>query len=420
MLRKWMTILLLANVLAGLCAPAQANTTVVFTAATPASSASVPVRLAQNDITISPQALRPLPLEGAAPEGAAPVQANAVRIALMLPLQSPALGRLAAMVRDGFLAAHGHGRDQWVSVSVITTSESGTDLLAAYRAAQRDHDIIVGPLLRKDVTAVAMSGAVEKPTIALTQAGASNETDAVLPDKMLSIGLSIEQEARQIAKEAAGGLSGAKAMIVSTNIAWQRRAARAFASQWRQAAPGLQSEALEIGLNGGYLEANTLAQIIKRLHAEKPDVIFAALDAGQAKQLREAIGAEVPMAGTSQLNPLTMQEWITAERLPELNGTRLVDIPWQLQIDHPAVMAYPRLPIDPAHPRTADMERLYALGIDAYRVAREIALRHARFDIDGVTGKLSIAFGEGKPHFERVLSPAIYQDGMVVPADGMR
>ena len=336
----------------------------------------------------------------------------------MLPLQSPTLGRLAAMVRDGFMAAWRHEQDSGITVDVISTGDVSAEVLSVYQAAQRDHDLVIGPLSRSDATTVAMSGMVAKPTIALTQAGNANEADIALPPNMLSIGLSIEQEARQVAGQAAEGKTEGKALTVSAGVDWQRRAARAFIAQWRQAGRRMKSESVEIGLTDGYLNANALAHLIKRLQNDKPDVLFAALGAAQAKQLREAIGAEIPMVGTSQLNPLTMQQWITAERLPELNGTQLVDMPWQLLVDHPAVMAYPHPQSDPAQPRTADMERLYALGIDAYRVAREIAMRHTRFDIDGVTGKLSIAFGDGSPRFERVLTPAVYRDGMVVPDDG--
>ena len=381
---------------------------------------AAPIRLAQNDVTISPEMLRP-PAESAAPQSpfvsSSPFGRQSIRIALLLPLQSPALGRLAAMVRDGFMAGQQHEQDNRVTVDVISTSDVSAEVLSAYQAAQRDHDLVVGPLSRSDVSAIAVSGAVDKPTIALAQADTPYETDIALPEKMLSIGLSIEQEARQVASEAGEGKAGGKALTVSTNIAWQRRAAKAFAAQWKQAGAGMESESTEIGVTGGYLNANALAHLIKRLQSEKPDVLFAALDAAQAKQLREAIGTDIPMVGTSQLNPLTMQEWITAERLPELNGTRLVDMPWQLLVDHPAVMVYPHPQSDPAQPRTADMERLYALGIDAFRVAREIALQHTQFDIDGVTGKLSIAFGAGRPRFERKLTPAVYQDGMVAPAE---
>ena len=67
------------------------------------------------------------------------------------------------------------------------------------------------------------------------------------------------------------------------------------------------------------------------------------------------------------------------------------------------------------------MDRLYALGIDAFRVAREIACtRAAVFSIDGVTGKLSIDFGRGPARFNRVQPAAIYQDGGFSLIDGAR
>ncbi|MFD2270432.1 hypothetical protein ACFS07_02920 [Undibacterium arcticum] len=121
------------------------------------------------------------------------------------------------------------------------------------------------------------------------------------------------------------------------------------------------------------------------------------------------------MYGTSQLNPYALPDWDTAERLPQLEQVHLLDLPWQLQADHSAVMAYPRTTLPADQRRSVDLERLYALGIDAYRVAREIAARHAHFEIDGVTGKLRVDFGAGATRFERIEQTAIYQDGAVVP-----
>jgi hypothetical protein len=72
---------------------------------------------------------------------------------------------------------------------------------------------------------------------------------------------------------------------------------------------------------------------------------------------------------------------------------RLLDLPWIVLPDHPAVMVYPR-PLDTEQP--LDMDRLYALGIDAFRVARELALRDGSpFGIDGVTGRLDVVAGPG-------------------------
>ncbi|HCN89783.1 MAG TPA: hypothetical protein DIT28_11500, partial [Oxalobacteraceae bacterium] len=165
----------------------------------------------------------------------------------------------------------------------------------------------------------------------------------------------------------------------------------------------------------GYLDPNGLEQLRKRVQNDKPALVFVALDAAQARQLRSAIGNDVALYGTSQLNPLTRPDWAGAEPMPELNGAQLLDIPWQLQPDHPAVMIYPH-PVGAADQKhSADLERLYALGIDAYRVAREIAEGHSDFEIDGVTGRLTVSFGAGAARFERFEQPAIYQDGTVVP-----
>ncbi len=102
-------------------------------------------------------------------------------------------------------------------------------------------------------------------------------------------------------------------------------------------------------------------------------------------------------------------------KVSEMNGVRLLDMPWQLQPDHTAVMVYPQPAVNPGQKRSPDMERLYALGIDAYRVAREIALNRIAFEIDGVTGRLKVNFGRGPTRFQRIEPTAVYRDGMVVP-----
>jgi outer membrane PBP1 activator LpoA protein len=114
------------------------------------------------------------------------------------------------------------------------------------------------------------------------------------------------------------------------------------------------------------------------------------------------------------LNPIALSDWSTVERATELNGIRLLDIPWQLQSDHPAVMVYPRPVALSDQRRSADIERLYALGIDAYRVAREIALKRTSFELDGVTGKLRVRLDMPAPSFERTEQQAIYRDGIVM------
>jgi outer membrane PBP1 activator LpoA protein len=403
MLHRLTRVLLLGFSLSGLCASLHANTTGEPGAAPSPATASTsagaaPIRLAQSDITIHPS-IRP-PAADIAPE---------VRIALLLPLRSATLGYAAEALRAGFMAAHERERDG-VAVEVVDTGDMASEILSSYEDAAARHDIVVGPLSRTGVTAVAQSGAVRKPTIALTTPEAS-DADAKLPPQLLVAGLSIEDEARQVAQWAGASRRPGKAWAIATGTAWQQRAAHAFAAHWTR--QGKEIELLQLASFGGYLQASDLAQLKNRFELDKPALIFAALDDRQARQVRAAAGSGIPFYGTSQLNPLTLSEWNTAERVPEMDGVRLVDIPWQLQADHPAAMVYPRLAAAADQKAGADIERLYALGIDAYRVAREIAFKRTAFEIDGVTGKLRIDLDGGASRFERVEQHAVYRNGTV-------
>lgn len=353
--------------------------------------------------TPAPPAAMPAPpvQEGAARAGAP------IRIALLLPLRSETLGAAAASLRAGFMAAYERDRDGF-AVSVIDTGDAPQDVLASYAQAQEQHDLIVGPLARSAVGAVAASALVRKPTIALNQV----EGRATLPPAMLTMGLSIEEEARQVATWAAAEQANGNALILSAGAPWQRRIASAFAAQWQRLGRGADS--VEMSALNGYLSDAELVQLRARVQGAPPGLLFVAMDADQARQLRVALGPDIPMYGTSSLNPGVGR----GSSGPAMDGVRLLDLPWQVQRDHPAVMVYPHPAPEEERKLSADMERIYALGIDAFRVAREIALHpNARFKLDGVTGKLSVSFGKGAARFERVEQAAMYRNGVLGPAN---
>lgn len=388
---KWLCI----NMIWGLCAPASANTTA-------------------DDRALYGFAPKPAAVlaQAAAGDTADQLPAGKIKIALLLPLESATFSAAAESVRAGFVAAHEWEPDG-IEISILDVPAGPRPAVATYDAAAEHHDIIVGPLARADVAAVAQSGKVSKPTLALATPEASAEVEIRLPPKMLAIGLSVEEEARQLARWAKASRKSGKALVIASQIAWQRRAAQAFATQWQQ----LDQEAqhIEIATSSGYLSAHGLLQAKKRLQDEKPALIFVALDAWQTRQLQQSLGRGPALYGTSQLNPLPAADWRTAEPWLEMNAVRLVDIPWLLQPDHPAVMVYPRPVRAPDQQTNPDLERLYALGIDAYRLAREIAAQRSEFELDGVTGNLSVRLGQADARFQRRWQPAQYQDGIVVP-----
>lgn len=361
-----------------------------------------------------------------------------IRIGLLLPLRSETLGAAADSVRAGFMAAWERDRAN-ITVSVLETGDVPQDILSAYARALQDQDIVVGPLSRAAVATVAASPLLSKPTIALNypegygQAGA-----APLPQNMVAIGLSIEEEARQAAQWAANEQPDGAALVLTTGSAWQRRVAAAFAGQWQKL--GRPVRTIELSSPDGYLSDPELVQLRATLRQNLPALLFSAMGADQTRQLRQALGSttsteptnpifstadalppppaappteqfsSLPIYGTSALNPGSGAGFPTQD----LDGVRLLDLPWQVQRDHPAVMVYPR----PAQTGvgSADMTRLYALGIDAFRVAREIGRHPAGcFQLDGVTGRLTVDFGQGPAHFERIEQSAVYQNGAPQP-----
>jgi outer membrane PBP1 activator LpoA protein len=380
-----------------LCAPVESNTSVPVARAQAAGAPAA----AGSEASVQTMAVDSP--SAAAAAGKPP--ANAVRIGLMLPLRSAALGPPSEALRAGFMAAYERDGSGFM-VNLIETGDSAQDALDAYAAAVAQNDIVVGPLARSAVSAVAASTGARKPTVALNHP----EQGIPVPQQMLVMGLSIEDEARQVAALASSEQPGANALIVSGTSAWQRRLAGAFAAEW--ARRGRLSQLVEIPAYNGYLSEAAIGQLKLRVETELPNMMFAALDADQARQVRAIIGPDLPFYGAASVNPGIGP----GTAATELDGVRLLDLPWVVQPDHPAVMVYPRWS---GERRTLDMDRLYALGIDAFRVAREIALKPgASFTMDGVTGRLSVRQGQGAARFERVVPAAVYQGGTLtlIPA----
>lgn len=372
---------MLTILMAGLCASLWTNT----------SAAQQRDTIVQNDIAVDP--------DGAV-SSREPARDNAhdkPHIALLLPARKAALADAAAAVQAGFFAAvqaDGHSN---VSIFLYETSDDNQANLSLYRKAQAASQLVVGPLARNITSALAPAATV--PTIVLSPMPADGT--AALSPLLLSMGLSIEDEAHQLAQWAHASEAPGRAWIISTNASWQRRAAHAFQQEMRK--KGRSVNLIEIGVADGALDPERLSQLREQAHGAAPALILLALDYQQAIQLREALGTEAPLYGTSQLNPFTAAQWKGAEPQPQLEGLRLLDIPCRLQQGRD-------VSVEAANP---DFDRLQALGRDAYKIMLPILAGQQHFSIDGDTGQLEIDFG-GPVRFSRKLTPARYENGRVV------
>ncbi|WP_169926826.1 penicillin-binding protein activator [Massilia putida] len=348
------------------------------------------------DPAIQPRPARPQANEPSPPP---PPSNTPIRIALLLPMRSRTLAAAAEAVRAGFMA--GMDRDgTGFKAEVVPTGDAPRDVLDAYARAAVASDIIVGPLARAAVAALADSDAVTRPTVVLSVP----EGRTTVPRAMLVAGLSVEDEARQVADWAAREHPHGRALILTGGAAWAQRAAGAFEARWTQLGHTAQRFAVPSG-----------DDLKQKLEIDPPDLLFAALDSAALRHVRALAGAAIPCYGGGAANPGRTAE----PGASSLDGVRILDLPWIVLPDHPVVMVYPR-PLNAEQP--LDMDRLYALGIDAFRVARELALRGgAPFVIDGVTGRLDVGTGPGgQLQLQRREAAVVVRAGAFEPVDRER
>jgi outer membrane PBP1 activator LpoA protein len=316
------------------------------------------------------------------PAASAPQAASArAAMLLLLPAQSTAFGRPAEAVREGFFAAHKVSGDD-VALQVVETDDSAGQLAAALLSARdRGVAVIVGPLRRAAVTDVVEGGRTTVPLLALN----FPDSDGAALPTMLAVALSLEVEAQRVAKMAFSEFVGKRSADTRPRIAIITRPAnleRRIANAYMAA---LRSEG-EVPLLIEWTPA-AAARVGKQLAAPGLEAVFLALTARDAAQMRALIPREAQVFGTSLLNAGDPRASPDAATLAhDLEGVRFVDMPWLLEPDHSGVMVYPRY----AAAQSMEMVRLYAFGIDAYRIASVWMKGERRFDIDGVTGRLRI------------------------------
>lgn len=375
------------------------------------------------DTTTLPPAVAALP----------PADKFAPHLALILPLKSTstALAQSANAVQQGFLAAASSQlRD--IPVRVYSITDESRDVIQQYRQAMANGALAVaGPLTRPGVTVLAAYPGITVPTLALNTTEQKSESN-----KLYFFGLIPEAEARQIAQMAfAAKLNNAT--IINTGTALAKRLSAAFADEWKKLGGNLTAEVMyKEGDEASVLtnlptaawlvepvvappitvisEAGEISTIAAKRSGPPPvapgNVAFLAGDNRLARLIRPYLNPSLPVYATSQLfniNADTLTNY-------DLNDIRFVDMPWLLQPDHAAVMIYPK----PAVPLDTDRERLYAYGIDAYRLIHTLLnnKQAGAFPLDGVTGRIRMVENN---LFQRDAVSAIFRYGRGLTPEGL-
>lgn len=313
-------------------------------------------------------------------------------IALLLPLHSPVFGPAADAVQQGFMAAI-NPKSLILPVRVYSDFDENNSVVTAYRQAiANGARAVVGPLTRNGVSALAAEHDIPVPTLAL------NIVDAQPIGPLYFFGMAVETEARQAAQIAKKqGLH--QAIIITVHTQLSQRLQSAFEEAWSGPDAGTVND-----MSHGILreiEYYDDPAVFSDIADITDTMVFLAVDAAKARLIRPYLPNKLPVYATSQIfvgNDKNLTNY-------DLNGIRFVDMPWLMQPDHPAVMVYPRA--NP--PLTTDRERLYALGIDAFRLIQLMLSGkiNSALPLDGVSGQIRL-IGHT---FQRLATQSIFSQG---------
>lgn len=350
------------------------------------------------------------------------------QVALVLPLSGRQAGN-GIPVRDGFMAAllqQDAGRRPLVNVY----DSASMGALTAYRRAVADGaQFIVGPLLKDDVTALAVSNEVSVLTLALNQAADEVTTP---PGLLFQFALDPEEEARQVAQRLAadGRMRG---LVLLPNDDWGQRVFRAFDTELKTLGgtiagmrfydPGSRDYSTPITqlllLDESRARANSLFSIIgQRLEFEPrrrgdAQFIFMGAFPSQGRSLRPALrfhmAGDIPIYATSHIYEPDSQA------NTDINGVMFPHMP--LVISPDSVSTDLRTTLRTYWPaRARSSSRLYAFGFDAYRLIP--LLKAGQFGstnaVPGMTGLLS---ADSRGRIRRDLGWARITDGKPVAID---
>lgn len=316
----------------------------------------------------------------------------APHIALLLPLKSAIFGSSANVVQQGFMAAASLKKGG-LPIRTYADFDENSNVVAAYhQAIANGARAVVGPLTRNGVAALAAEHYIPIPTLAL------NVVEVLPAQQLYFFGLAAEAEARQVA-QLAKRQGSHQAIVIATRAQLSQRLQLAFEEEWRFAGGEILRE----------IEFNDDPVVFGDI-TDTPDMmVFLATNAEKARLIRPYLSNKLPVYSTSQIftgNDKSLTNY-------DLNGIRFVDVPWLLQPDHPAVMIYPRA----GQPLSADQERLYALGIDAYRLIQLLLTNKfaKALPLDGVSGNIQL-----HAHvFMREPIPAVFQQGRAQLPDAL-
>lgn len=330
-------------------------------------------------------------------------------IALLLPMQGNLAG-VSNAIKTGFMAAYNNAPTDArpAQVKVIDTSAESNIQAAYNKAVQDGASIVVGPLEKSQVQAIAQINNLSTPVLALNYL----DTQQTSPAQFYQFGLSPLDEARQAAAFAKQ-TDLHSALIMAPDNSWGKGVANAFTDQW-QAVGGKVAGTLLYGNSSQTLNK----QIRNFLQANNNggrrhdfDVIFLAASSVMGRQIKPLLkfyyAGDVPVYATALVYSGTNDTRLNSD----LNGVIFCDAPWNLGMND--VDTNLRTQLNNSDQNANSSDKYYALGIDAYRIATQLnrLSQSSQQTLSGATGKLYL---NDQHRIVRQLPCARFQSGAPV------
>ncbi len=345
------------------------------------------------------------------------------KIALMLPL-SGKLQAVSEAIQNGFLYAYYQNNEDAAALEIINASSDPAEFNLQYQQAiQNGAEFIVGPISKKVINHLLQKDQLEVPTLTLNY---GDETEQPTLN-LYQFGLRPEDEAEQIADYA---LTEDKhhAVTLVPDTEWGRRLQSAFTNRFESLGGQVVGAEVYPSKKNDYsnsikkllnlTSSNQRHKIIQQVLGEQLkfdsrrrqdiDMIFIAANTRQARlikpQLKFHHAQGVPVYATSHIASSKRN----ADDDRDLDEIQFVDIPWMLnqQDNHEYAQIRKLWPASGSR-----FSRLYALGIDAYRLIPSLRrlMIHPEEIVKQNTGMLSVD-KNGRVH--RQLLMATYEKGL--------
>ena len=340
------------------------------------------------------------------------------KVALLLPLTGD-YAKAGKAVRRGFLGADGQATTLKFAVVTHNTDQS-TDIVDVYTKAVADEDVdlVIGPLLKRELDALLASGSVSVPTISLNYATANAPAST---DNLFQFGLLPENEAVQAAHKIWG--DGHKFIaVLAPDDEWGERLYRTFEAEYTALGGTIRAASR---YDPSFVDYAVVIESLFQLDQSRERHRLVSVALGEKPRFnpraRDDLSASMLFADHSRAVMIFPQmKFHYLDKLPTYAtshaykpGTlgRKRDLDGLIYCDVPAIIM--GMMGDAA--KDEEYPRLVALGADARELAQRLKhMQIARFPLRGQTGEISI--GENQRLF-RKLPWAQFSRGKPVPLD---